>query len=808
MLGGLIALAALAAPAAALAYFYRRPLPTVNGSLKAEGLRSPVEVIRDRWGVAHIYAQSQADLFFAQGYVHAQERLFQMDLHRRLASGRLAAVVGEPGFDTDRLLRTLGVARAAQRALEQADAETLAALEAYSAGVNACLAASGKRLPLEFLLLGYKPEPWRPVDTFAWGKLQALMLSSSWGLELLNAALIARLGPERAAQLKGQYPSASPLVLPGQTCPDLVSQALQEFRAARSWLPEVALAAMSNNWVVDGSKSTTGRPLLANDPHLALTMPSIWYENHLVCPELEVTGVSFPGTPAVVLGHNAHIAWGMTASFPDVQDVYMERLNPQDHGQYEYQGAWEQATIVNEEVRVKGEVAPRAVKITITRHGPIISELSPLRINSEHTALALRTVEEAGGIFQAMLRLNRARNWQEFTEALRHWDVPSQTFVYADGEGNIGLYVPGKVPIRAQGEGTVPLPGWTGEHEWSGWIRHEELPHAFNPGEHYLASANNQVTGVPYPYTFTAECNSSFRARRIVQLLQEKEKLSPDDFAHMQLDQYSFAAAEFCQLLTALAPAIMAEPALSAGQAQAKQALAIIGQWDHRLMADSVAAALYEVTLHFAKQRLFRPWLGDLTDYYLGQGMHYILPATVFQSEASYLVLQRMLANDERQWFRDEQGQPLRREAILALALADAIAYLSQAVGEDMGEWRWGRIHPLRFDHLLGAKKPLDRLFSRGPYPYGGDGSTICSAFFPPKLPISGSTIGASWRQIIDVGNWDASRAIHSTGQSGHPASKHYDDMISPWLKGEYHPMLWSRDKVQANAEARLVLLP
>ncbi len=806
-----LVLLALLLPVLGLVYLYRRPLPQVSGTIKLNGLKAPVEILRDRWGVPHIYAQGEEDLFFAQGFVHAQDRLWQMELHRRLGHGRLAEIVGEPAFPTDRLLRILGFGRAAQNDFDHADAETRQVLEAYARGVNAFLETNSGRLPLEFTILRFKPEPWRPADSLAWGKMMAWGLCSNWDGEILRTALVEKLGAERAAELHGHYPASNPLILQDQTWHDLVDQIREQFRAAERMKLFGGLRGLSNNWVVDGAKSVTGRPLLANDPHLSLHMPSIWYENHLVAPEMEVTGVSIPGLPSVLIGHNANIAWGVTVALPDVQDLYVERFDPNDPTRYEYQGKWEQVTVLHEAIRVKGEAQPRNVEVVVTRHGPVINAASPLAGKEHWPRLAVRWVgHEPSRTSNAIIQLNRARNWQEFSAALRQWDLPGTNFVYADREGNIGYRFAGKVPIRAKGMGLLPAPGWTGEYEWIGWIPPEELPHAFNPPQHFLATANNQIVGKEYPYFLSTEALSGYRARRVVDLLTAQEKFGLDDFARMHVDLYCGPARPFCELLTKLTPDILKQPILADCQSEVSEALAFVHGWDFRLTADSVAGAIYEMTQYFAMWRVFEPWLGNLTKHYIGVGFHPILaPVTLTYLDRCPLLLQNLLIENERQWFKDAQGKPLTREAILAFALKDAIDYFRRTAGPDVRQWRWGRVHAAAFNHPLGVNRVLRRVFSRGPFPYGGDANTVWQASFVPQLPFeAGAGFTATWRQIIDVGDWDNSVGVHPPGQSGHPASRHYADQIPLWLKGEYHPMLWSREKVEANLKARLVLDP
>jgi penicillin amidase len=794
-------LALPAAAAAVLVYLYRRPLPRLDGRIVARGLGAPVEVVRDRWGVPHLYAQTSADLFFAQGYVHAQDRLWQMELNRRVGWGRLSEAFGAVAYETDRLLRVLGFGRAARAAWDATDADTRATLEAYARGVNAFIDDNRGRWGLEFTLLGLTPERWTPADSIVWTKMMAWGLSTNWDTELLNAAFIGRVGVEKAAQLHGDYPTGNPIVVPGSTLFPVVERVLGDLHAAKAWLPITAPVGMSNNWVVDGTKSVTGRPLLSNDPHLSLQMPSIWYENHLSSREEHVTGVSLPGVPGVIIGHNEHLAWGLTAGLPDTQDLYIEKFDSKNPLKYEFRGQLEDATVVREEIRVKGQAA-RTIEVVITRHGPIIDAL-PLTGGAK---LALRwTGHDVGQAARGILSMSRACTVDEFVAALADWDGPSMNVVYAHTDGTIGYHFTGKIPIRQKGFGVTPVPGWTGEHEWIGFIPHAELPQSRNPETHYLASANNLVTGKEYPHFLGAQQSNGFRARRITELLTAKEKLSAEDYARMHVDQYCAPAKPFCELMVALTDEILAAPELAEVRAIASAALAELKRWDHVLGADSVPGAIYHLTQHFAMRRVFEPWLGDLTEAFCGVGHHPVIaPVAVGFLDRSFLFLQKILVENDADWLKQQS-----RAKVLAAALADAIRWLRQAVGPELRDWKWGAVHPARFNHPLGAKKPLDRLFNRGPYPYGGDINTVWQASFVPKLPYEpAGGFTASWRQIMDLSDWDASRAVHTTGQSGHPASPHYDDMIPMWLKGEYHPLLWKRERVEAHAAHRLTLVP
>ena len=780
-----------------------RALPITQGRMAVPGLEGQVTVTRDRWGVPHIYAENLSDLFFAQGYVHAQDRLWQMELNRRIGSGRLAEIFGEVALDTDRFIRTVGFRRAAEADLEVLDEETRSALEAYAAGVNAFLAEK-QPLPLEFTILRFKPEPWTPLDSLTWGKVMAWNLSINWDTEILRARFIDKLGVERAAELEPMYPENNPAVVPSEVdYGRLSTRILEQYRQAAGWLGTSGAGVGSNNWVVDGTKSVTGKPLLANDPHLALQMPSIWYENHLVGDGIEVTGASFPGAPGVIIGHNAAIAWGVTNGFPDVQDLYVEKLNPENPHQYEYQGAWHDAVVAREEIHVKGRAEPVIEEVVITRHGPIISGIvPPAEGEGEDTPpLALRwTALEPSTLFRAVMSLQRASNWEEFTAALRYWDVPAQNFVYADAEGNIGYYLAGRVPIRAKGMGLVPVPGWTGEYEWTGWIPFEELPHTFNPPQHYVATANNRVVGDDYPYFITVEWMNGYRARRICDLLESKEKLAAEDFAAMHMDFYSIPGRELARYLAELEPE----------DEQARRAVELIRAWDFNLTADSVAGTIFEAVQLQLLRLAFADKLGpELAEHYLGSGFHPMLSATNAYLGRSAVLLLRLLENETSPWFADaESGQPRTRDEFLLLALEKAIAELRAALGEDMNRWQWGRLHQATFAHPLGQVKPLNLIFNRGPFPIGGDTDTVHQAAFIPNEPYAVKSWCASYRQIVDVSDWGRSLAIHTNGQSGQPGSRHYADMIPLWRNGEYHPMLWERAQVEAAAEDTLVLVP
>jgi penicillin amidase len=780
----------------------RRAWPQTRGTLQVPGLQAPVTVIRDRWGVPHIYASNPHDLFFAQGYVHAQDRFWQMEFWRRLSSGRLAEVLGKSALPTDRFVRTIGWHRAAAQDWERADPETRAVLEAYAEGVNAYISTHKGRLGLEFTLLGltgkkFDPEPWTPVHSIAWGKVMAWDLGGNMSYELLRAGIIARLGTGAVPDLMPAPPPDRPVIVP-HPLTQATLQSIPEAVFTTHFLGEGDDLG-SNNWVVAGSRTETGMPLLANDPHLGLQMPSIWYEVGLHCepkgPDCpyNVVGASFAGVPGVVIGHNDRIAWGVTNVNPDVQDLFIEKVNPENPNQYEYRGRWEDMQIIREEIRVAGQEEPVVVFARITRHGPIINDI----VGGEEEdwsygwqPLALSwTALQPGTLTRSILLLNRAQNWEDFREALSYWDVPSQNFIYADVDGNIGYQMPGRIPIRGKGDGSVPVPGWTGEYDWVDYIPFDDLPRAFNPPEGYIVTANNAVVGPDYPYLLTVDWSdrTALRAQRIVELIEGLTPISVDDMKAIQGDNLSVWTRAVLPYVTAL----------STDDPRLKEALDLLRAWDGRSTRDSAAAALFEsFRLHLA-ERTFRD---DLGDSLLRQAKSPVLYA-----------LESMVKDPQSPWFDDRRTPKTEtRDEILLLALKDAVAELTERLGPNMEKWRWGDLHTATFkNQALGQSGIawIERIFNRGPVATDGTAGAVNNTGYSLNAPYDVRS-GPSYRQIVDAGDWSRSVSMHTTGQSGHPFHRHYDDMIDPWRNIQYHPMLWSRTEVEAQAEGILRLVP
>jgi penicillin amidase len=779
----------------ALTYLGRRRLPQTDSEIRLPGLEAPVEVVRDRWGVPHIYADTSQDLMFAQGFTHAQDRLWQMDFQRRLVSGRLSEVMGAQTVPVDRWLRILGMRRVAEQEVDLIDADTRANLASYAAGVNARITLG--RLPIEFTLLRYRPEPWQVADTLTWIKMMSWSLSVNWETEILRAQLIARLGAERAAELEPAYFDHWPrIVPPGVDC-SMGSTALERAKAARPFTGPPPHAGLgSNNWVLSGSRTATGAPLLANDMHLQMGLPCTWYENHLVSDEANVTGITFPGIPGVVCGHNGHVAWGFTNGLPDVQDLYMERLRHIDGGrvQYEYQGEWLDAEVIREEVRVRGS-EPVIEKVIVTRHGPIINSLASDLADEQPLALRWASLEP-DTMVNGLQAMNRARNCLEFREALRHWTAPVQHTVYADTEGNIAYSFPGKVPIRAKGDGQVPVPGWTGEYEWTGYIPFEDLPHLYNPPQGYVATANNRVTDDDYPYYIGREHCSGYRAQRIVELIEAQAKIDIGTVQRMQFDQVSPIARVVSRYLGQLK---VSDPELAA-------VVELMREWNGELGGDSPAAAVHEVFVRRMITLTLSDKLGDLTVRYAGKGPTPLLAEGSVFGHRSWEFLQENMADPNSGWF--DLGHSETRDDCMRLALRQTVGFLKDELGPEISDWAWGKLHTLTYSHALGSVQPLDQVFNRGPYPMGGDGTTVWATGANRHDLGSERVVGPPFRFIADLGDLRNSLGLLAPGQSGQLGSKHYDDQAEAWFTGEYHPMLYAREDVEREAEARLRLEP
>lgn len=782
---------------AGLGYYWllRRPLPRTQGQMTLSGLTASVEIIRDRWGVPHIYARTTRDAVFAQGFVHAQDRLWQMDFQRRVAYGRLSEVLGEQTLAVDRWLRILGLGRSAQADSAQYDAEIQELMAAYAAGVNARIAQG--RLPLEFQLLNYTPEPWHPADAIAWFKVINFSLSVNWEMELLRAGLIQRLGQALAAELE-PVDDRWPRIIPSEVDWSRIGvSALDSADTFRRWLgPTGQQGAGSNNWAVAGTRTASGLPLLANDMHIVLNTPALFYENHLVADDLAATGISLAGVPGIVAGHNGRVAWGFTNGFADVQDLFIEHLRDTADGgvEYEFRDAWRPAEVRIERIVVRGRAQPVEERVIVTHHGPIINALAPEEME-EPLALCWSSYspsQVARGSFEML----RARNASEFHAAMEDFSELVLNAVYADIDGRIGYTLAGRVPVRARGDGSVPVPGWTGEYDWVGWIPFEHRPHWFDPARGYIATANNRVVGPEYPYHLSVDYLMGDRAMRIGELIEAQPGLTAADMQRMHYDVLSPTARAIRPYLAAL----------TSDDPEVAAAVHLLAEWDGTLAHDSPAAALYENSLRCLLHTLLHAKLGPFCERVMGKGP---LPQFVefsFFGQHVLVWLQNKLADPHYHWF--DLGQGETRDDVLRLALRAALDQLKAAYGPDMQRWSWGAQHQVVAAHVFGEIKPLDRLLGHGPYPVGGDETTVGAAWGNPHSAERHVSVSAPFRFVADLSNLNRCWGVLLPGNSGLRGSPHYSDQVQDWLNGVYHPMLFARADVEAGATTRLQLTP
>jgi penicillin G amidase len=742
----------------------------IRGNTKVPGLQKPVRVVRDRWGVAHIYAQNQHDLFFAQGFVAAQDRLFQMELWKRSGQGRLAEVMGESEMRHDvqaRLLRYRGDMDAEYKSYSP---DTKEILEAFTDGINAYIRdrqrPGGQGLPVEFLAAGFAPEFWKPTDCL--NRMAAYSMTGNGVAELAHAQAVTLIGPDKAALLFAFDPPApldppagvNYLGLSPELLKDLVgSDRRMEFAAQ--------FKEGSNNWTVSGNLTASGKPLLANDPHRILAEPSLRYIVHLVAPGWNVIGAGEPALPGVAAGHNEKIAWGFTIFGLDQQDLYLEEVNPADRKQYRTEKGWENFAVEMETLSVRGHDKHTQVELEFTRHGPVLWR-------DATRALALRWVGAEPGTagYLGSLSLDRAANWQEFEEAMKRWKLPSENIVYADVAGNIGEHSTGLAPLRKNWDGLLPVPG-NGSYEWAGFVPTEELPHTFNPAAGFVATANHKMIPEGYPYKVGNEWAPPERFQRITELLEEARvkhrALTLEDMEALQGNDVLSIPARARQALLRRMPS---------DQVSLYQRMIL--DWDCRFTRESAAAALYEA------------WDGELE-----------AAVTPKRIPASLLKLRSVPAEHIVSDFLASAPAAERNEVLLS-TLNAAGEKMRKLQGNDPAKWAWGKLHVLRLRHGLDQILPA-ALVNPPVVERSGNGSTV-NATYGPNL--GEQLAGASYREIMDLSDWDRSVAVNTPGQSGQPGSKHYADLLLLWNEGRYFPLSFSKAAVNKESVDVLELVP
>jgi penicillin amidase len=735
--------------AAAGAWFWMMTsLPKTTGDLAIDALEQAVEIRRDRNGIPYIKAQSEHDSYVALGFVHAQDRLWQMDFLRRVGAGRLSEILGEPTVQSDRYMRTLGLYKLAEKSVTRLPPDARAALDAYTKGVNAFLASRNGAWPLEFYLLRYRPEPWKPADSLIWGRTMGIFLSRNWREEILRARIKDALGAEVLPILFPDYPADGPRTLAAY---------LDRFDNP------LAAGSASNSWAVSGNRTKTGKPFLANDPHLRFQTPALWYLAHISWPDGSLAGATVPGVPFMVLGQNTHIAWGFTSAETDVQDLFVERMVPSQQNIYETPQGPQALDERTETIRVRDRPDVK-ILVRTSRHGPVISDLSPglksLVAADQILALATPALREDDSSAAASYKLNHAKNWSEFRDAVRDWHSPHLNITYADKAGNIGLVAAARIPQRKAGDGSLPVEGWSGKYDWAGWIPFDYLPQNYNPASGLIANANNPATTAGYPFVMGRWRTPGYRARRLKHLVGATQSGDAEAMTRMQNDSVSVAARDFMTIL------LQADPRTElAGRVHA-----LMRGWDGTMARDIPQPLIFVAWLRALHRRLLADELGPLYDRY--SGLH---------TQTIKIVLGR-----EKEWCDDKTTPETEScDDQIAAALAEAMSELSNRFGIDFTRWQWGDAHIVRFDHsVLGRVPVVGNLFNirlpsdGGPYTLNRGMIRIFS-----DTPYA-SVHGAAYRAVYDLAASDQSRFIITPGQSGNWFSPHYGDLAERWRTG------------------------
>ena len=737
-------------------------LAQLEGSVDVDGLEAPVEVVRDEWGVAHIYASTVHDLFFAQGYVAAQDRLYQIEIWRRTGAGELAEVFGPDYVSRDRIARLVKYRgdMDAEWASYSPSARMIA--EAFTSGINAFVNQNRSNLPIEFELLGFEPGVWQPEHVLL--RIAGLLMVRNLSQEIARAQLVSALGTDATERW---YPTDPPRQLgpdPELELAGIDNRVTQEYRRAVS-IPVLREQEGSNNWVVSSALSATGKPLLASDPHRPVILPSLRYLVHLNGPGWNVIGSGEPALPGVAIGHNERVGWGFTIVQYDAADLFVERTDPAKPGQYMYMGEWMDMEVETAQIRVRGEAEARTVELKFTRNGPVIWE-DP----DGGRAVALRWVGQEPGTagYLGSLALDQVSNWDEFVQAMRAWKVPAENIVYADVDGNIGWIPAGLVPVREGWSGLLPVPAHTGRYRWSRFREVSELPVTKNPSSGYIATANHNILPSGYPHDLGFDWSAPYRFERVDEVLSNGEQFTVEDFQQLQHDETSLPARQLVALL-------------EDSPARATAGAEVFDGWDFVLGTDSNAAAL------------FQAWLKRIPSHFVASQV----PPSDRELVGRYIQLPRVISG---------LGglSPEERGSVLGTALEEAYEEMVSSFGADPAGWRWGAMHRIGFRHPLANSSDRRRAFNLAEVERGGDRFTPNATGGPGYAQSS----GASYRHILDLADWDRSVFTSTPGQSGQPGSPHYSDLLQMWAEGRYAPLAFSREAVDRHAAHRLMLQP
>ncbi|MFW9823670.1 MAG: penicillin acylase family protein [Candidatus Thorarchaeota archaeon] len=734
--------------------------PSLTGSEKLKGIQDEVEILWDKWGIPHIYAKSNNDAYFAQGYIHAQYRLWQLEFFKRVTSGTLSEIVGEATVDRDKHYRTIGLNRIAQKTAnnlrKDPNKNILQGLNFYVEGVNAGIQKSLNNLPLEFVMLDIKPKEWlledslRVMSLIEWG-----LGGWSYTLELLRENLVLKLGIEMADKIIPLYSGA-----------------------------KVDRSTGSNGWVISPNKSVSGSVLFANDPHLTLTLPSIWIIMHLICPEFNTIGSSFPGVSGIILGHNENIAWGATTVTSDNVDLFKLQINPENNNEYKYNDQWIDFEVVNEPINVQGRSKPIDYKVKLTKFGPVMEyielETKTHKINlpDKYAMQWTSYIANLEDSIDGFRMIGTASNWKEFREAVSKITVTPQNFIYGDRKGNIGHQHGGKLPRRRYGDGATVTPGTDEKYNWSEFVPFEKMFSIYNPDYGFVYTANFNEDKAPNGELIAQDTTKPYRQIRLKKLLQRKANFSVEDFKEIQLDLFTEEAHELLPIMVELVKDKVQSD-------QHKEIINLLENWDHFLTRNTVAGTIYKIWFQESLRIILVPMIGEeLFEIYL--------PSNPFDLKRLFKIYEDNL-------------EELKQK--LVIALENTINFLTEKFSSDINTWKWGNLHKVVLAHPFSQASEDAKILNIGPFKIGGDGNTLRNGSFDPINNYE-NIVGPSFRHIHDLFDWDKSIGVIPGGQSGLPFHKHYNDLMKLWIKGKYIPLLYSREKILENLEGRMKLIP
>ena len=751
----------------------KKVLAKINGKTTVSGLKASVEVLRDRWGIAHIYAKNKHDLFFAQGYVAAQDRLFQIDLWRRVAVGETAELFGKKALPGDRFARLLKYRGDMQQEWKSYSPDTKEIATAFTDGINAYIDEVEDRLPIEFRIVGFRPKKWQPEDVL--GRMSGIIMSRNFRREIFRGVLIKVAGLKRAQVLAPTEPEID-FAPVADLNPDALSvDILSGYYAATKALQFRPSDTESNNWVISGKLSSSGKPMLASDPHRSIGLPSLRYLVHLNAPGWNVIGSGEPGLPGVAIGHNDRIAWGFTIVGTDQADIFVLELNPKNRDQYKTTSGWANIKTIRENVNVKGQKKPTVLKLRYSKHGPIVHE-------TKTHAFVLKWVgsEPGTAAYLGSLAVDRAHNWKEYLQAMKAWKLPTENMIYGDVDGNIGWVAAALTPVRKNYSGLLPVPG-TGKYDWTGFLKVADLPQEFNPKRGYIATANHNILPKNYPHKINFDWAEGYRFARVKKRLESKRKFTLEDFKSIQHDVHSLPG----EALQRLANTVdMRDPKL-------RKYVKLFLDWDCELTLESKAGPLHTV------------WLTELEHAYYGK----VVPKSLHSFISRVSNVRQMLDNLENPKEGLFGKNPReKRDAFVRKMFAKSVAIVKTKLGADPNQWSYGKWHTVVFRHPLATLgSAYEKAFNLGPVPRSGDTYTPNNTYGNENYE---QTHGGTYRHVLDLADWDKGWATSSPGQSGQPGSPHYDDLFPMWARGEYFPLAFSRAKVEKVTANRLLLMP